>query len=122
MILLSLLLSTSITATCVPSANPDETREEVVDSFFDAVGRHDAAKIGAYIKPGATLVMGDDSMDLAEMMSAVNPDAKLTVLDKKFNTDKTIIVHYRVNTGTDSDETAVSVSQDGGCIVRIEQQ
>lgn len=117
---MSLLIAlATVTATCTPSATPAETREEVVDSFFAALGAHDAAAIGKYIKPGATMVMGSESMDLAEMMSALNPNMTLTVLDKKFNDDKTIDVHFSTVSGDTKDETSARITQDGGCITSV---
>ncbi len=119
MSLLFALLAASVTPGCVPAKEPAETREEVVDSFMAAMNRHDTATLGKYIKPGAKIVMGDDSVDLAMMMSALNPNTTLTVLDKKFNQDKTIVVHYR--TSPDNEEVSLSFAQDGGCVAGVTQ-
>jgi hypothetical protein len=119
MSLLIALAAATVTATCVPSANPAETREEVVDSFFAAMAKHDAAAMGRYVKPGARMMMGSDSMDLAEMLGAINPSTTLTVLDKTFNPDKTITVHFSTVTGDDKDEAAASIAQEGGCITSV---
>lgn len=119
MTLLLALAAATVTASCVPSKSPQETREEVVDSFVAAMAAHDAATLGKYIKPGAKVVMGSDSMDLAMMMSALNPNTTLTVLGKKFNDDKTIEVHYR--TSPDNEEVTLSFAQDGGCVVSLTQ-
>lgn len=119
MSLLLAIAASTVTATCVPAKEPEETREEVVDSFFDAMARHDAAALGRYIRPGAKVTMGSDSMDLAEMMSALNPNAKPAVLGKAFNQDKTITVRFRAD--AEDDETALTIAQDGGCIVGMTQ-
>ncbi len=113
-----LLAAASVTASCVPAREPGETREEVVDSFLGAMNRHDAATLGKYIKPGARVVMGADSMDLAQMMSALNPNVTFTLLGKSFNQDKTIIVRYRSSEG---DEVTLSFAQDGGCVSGVTQ-
>jgi hypothetical protein len=117
---MSLLLAlAAVTATCVPSDSPAETREEVVDSFFAALAAHDAAAIGKYIKPGAKMVMGSDSMDLVHSMSALNPNTTLTVLGKTFNQDKTIVVHFSTVTGNVKGEPSAIITQEGGCIVSV---
>lgn len=111
----------TVTASCVPSKSPELTREEVVDAYLAAMAAHDGATLGKYIKPGARALMGTDSMDLAEMMSALNPGTAMTVLDKKFNPDKTITVRIRTSNGGDGDEVSLSFAQDGGCVVSLTQ-
>lgn len=118
MLLLALLAST-VTAGCVPSKNPAETREEVVDSFMAALNAHDLAALGKYIKPGAKAVTGTDTFDLAELLSSLNGNTALKVVEKRFNQDKTIVVHYRTN--PDGEDVTVSFTQDGGCVTEMRQ-
>lgn len=118
MILLFVLAASTVTATCKPPKTPYETRGETVDSFIDAMSRHDTAALGSYIKPRAKAVTGKDEFDLAELLSAMNPKVTLTVLDKKFNQDETIDIRYRTS---DGDEVSVSFAQTGGCVTRMTQ-
>lgn len=115
--LLLALLATAVTAGCVPSKEPAETREEVVDSYMAALSAHDFAALGKYTKPGAKAVTGSETFDLAELLSALNGNTSLTVVEKRFNQDKTIVVHYR--TSPDSEDITVSFTQDGGCITEM---
>lgn len=110
----------AVTASCVPTDKPKLTRLETAAAFFTALNSQDHATLGTLIKPGARLVMGpDDSLDLAELLGMMPPDAKLEAKSMALDEAGNVVVKT-----LSSDGTAATglLKIEGGCITGLEHR
>ena len=114
------LVALAVTASCVPSDAPKLTKLETASTFFTALNGGDHATLGTLIKPGARLVMGPgDSLDLAELLGMMPPDAKLEAKSMTLDDAGNVVVKTHSSDGVDA--TGV-IKFEGGCIAELAHQ
>jgi hypothetical protein len=113
-LMLSLL---AVTATCVPSVNPDNTNSQVVEKFFAALNAADQEGMGSYLKPGAMFVIGPgDQLELAGFLGSLSPGARIDVSNVKSAEGNSVTLDFKSSEGNAGQAT---VKLEGGCITQL---